>query len=114
LPRIEKIIGQIPEKETQHDLILSLQDIEDRIENFEPERDHETKSGHGGATYHKHVGQKTISREPAHDTSDQAHDEKGTYGIDDEDHGQVLDPKALKKGCFGKIIENDIRGTDEK
>jgi hypothetical protein len=75
LPRIEKIIGKIPEKETQHDLILGLQNIEDRIENFEPERDYKTEA---------------------------------------EDHGQVLYPEPLQEGRFGKIIENDIRGTDEK
>jgi hypothetical protein len=114
LPRIEKIIGKIPEKEAQQYLILGLQDIEDGIENFNPKRDHETEASHGCATYHEHVGQKTITWYSTYDASDQAHDKKGAYGIDDEDHGQVLYPKPLKKGCFGKIVKDDIGGTDEK
>jgi hypothetical protein len=114
LPHIEKIVGKIPEKEAQHDLILGLQDIEDRIENFEPERDHKTEASHGCTTYHEHVGQKTIPRQPGNDAGDQAHDEKGAYGIDDEDHGQVFYPEPLQEGRFGEIIENDIGRTDEK
>ena len=88
--------------------------MEHRIKKIKTKGYGKAERSHRTSDEKQHIGQQAATWQPAHDPTYEPHNKKGGNGVDHIDHRQVLHAKSFKKGCFYKIIKENIWTTDEE
>ena len=114
LPGVEKIVGQVPEQQSQQHLILGLEHEQDRVDQIDAEGYDRPNDRHRQPAKDKKPRQQSGAGQTGHEPGHGPHDEDGQYRIDHVHNGHVFDAVTPQERGFGVIVQQNPRTAHQK